>query len=70
VQRQGVDPDLAKAIVYVENAQGHYFGGAWLAERLGLARSLFPMNINPVFGQNWRGPMPISAIRGTTFVPV
>lgn len=46
-RRQGVDPDLAKAIVFSENARGHYFGSARAAEGLGLADSYLPMNINP-----------------------
>ena len=43
----GVDPDLAKSIMYVENAQGHYYGLAAVAESLGIARSIMPMNIRP-----------------------
>lgn len=45
--RAGVDPNLIRAIMYVENAQGHYFGAARAAEGLGLAKSIFPMNIRP-----------------------
>ena len=41
---QGVDPDLVKAIMYVENAHGAY---GHPLEALGLAESLFPMNIRP-----------------------
>ena len=44
-RRAGVDPNLVKAIMYVENAQGHYFGGGRLAERLGRAKSILPMNV-------------------------
>jgi hypothetical protein len=43
----GIDPDLLRAVMYVENAQGHYSGAANIAEALGIASSLFPMNINP-----------------------
>ena len=46
-RRQGVDPDLIKAIVFAENARGHYFGLAKFAEGFGIADSIFPMNINP-----------------------
>jgi len=52
---QGVDPNLVKAIMYVENAQGHYFGLSELAEILGQASSLMPMNINP---NTWGGLLP------------
>jgi hypothetical protein len=46
-KRVGIDPDLLRAVMYVENAQGHYRGLADVAEFLGIASSLFPMNINP-----------------------
>lgn len=49
--RQKVDPDLIRAIIYAENARGHYFGAARAAEGLGKANSIFPMNINP---ELWR----------------
>ena len=41
--RQGVDADLVKAIMYVENAQGRSYG---FAETFGLASTILPMNIN------------------------
>lgn len=41
--RQGVDPDLVKAIMYVENAQGQLYA---VAETIGLASTILPMNIN------------------------
>jgi hypothetical protein len=47
--RVGVDPDLIRAIIYLEKAQGWY--GA-VAEPVGLAKSLFPMNIRPAL---WSG---------------
>jgi hypothetical protein len=46
---QGVDANLVKAIMYVENAQGWY--GIPL-EAIGIAGSLFPMNIKP---DVWKG---------------
>lgn len=52
--KQKVDPDLIRAIIYAENAHGHYFGAARAAEglgRLGKAGSIFPININP---EKWR----------------
>ncbi len=45
--RQGVHPDLVKSIIFAENARGHYYGLANLAEAVGYADSLFPMNIKP-----------------------
>ena len=50
--KQGVDPNLTKAIAYVENMNGHYFGAAKAAEGLGMANSILPMNINP---KTWSG---------------
>jgi soluble lytic murein transglycosylase-like protein len=47
--RARVDPNLMRAIMYVENAQGHYLGAARAAEGLGLAKSILPMNIRPNF---------------------
>jgi hypothetical protein len=44
---QGVDPNLVKAILYYENADGHRFGGNSLADRIGVSGSVMPMNINP-----------------------
>ncbi|MEQ8228820.1 MAG: hypothetical protein RIA64_12105 [Rhodospirillales bacterium] len=46
-RKQGVDPDLIKAIVYAENARGHYFGTAKMLEGFKLAGTIFPMNIDP-----------------------
>ncbi len=45
-KRQGVDINLVKAIVYAENARGHYQGLSKVAEAVGLAETYFPMNIN------------------------
>ena len=42
-RKQGVDPDLTKAIAYVENMNGHYFGTAKAAEDLGIEDSILPM---------------------------
>lgn len=41
----GVDPDLVRAIMYIENAHGALYGAA--AEAFGVAKSLLPMNIRP-----------------------
>ena len=46
-RRQKVDPDLVKAIVFAENARGHYFALAKTAEGFDVAETFLPMNINP-----------------------
>lgn len=51
-QRQGVDPDLIRAIMYTENADGSRYGIEALATRLRLTRTLMPMNID---AQTWQG---------------
>jgi len=45
-KRQGVDPDLIRAIMYVENADGDPHGLNKAAEAMGWADSLLLMNIN------------------------
>ena len=42
---QGVDPNLVKAIMYVENAHGASYG--WIPESIGAEKTTLPMNINP-----------------------
>lgn len=42
-ERQGVDPDLVKAIVYLENSRGASYGDFF--ERIGRSDSILPMNI-------------------------
>lgn len=44
-KRFGVDPDLVRAIAYVEYANGYSYGGP--AQWVGAAGSLYPMNIRP-----------------------
>ncbi|MFN4276780.1 MAG: peptidoglycan-binding protein [Ferrovibrio sp.] len=44
-ERQKVDPDLIKAILYYENADGHKGGFDALADMVGLSRSQRPMSI-------------------------
>jgi hypothetical protein len=46
-KRLGVDPDLVKAVLYYENADGHRFGLNDLGDRLGASDTVMPMNINP-----------------------
>ncbi len=43
--RQGVDPDLVRAMMYTEDANGALYGPAVQAARV--AGSLLPMNIKP-----------------------
>lgn len=47
-RRQKVNPDIVKAIVFAANARGHYFCAARALEGLSAAKSIFPMNINPI----------------------
>ena len=47
---QRVDPDLIKAIMYVENAHGASYGRFF--ESLGVSDTILPMNINP---ETWEG---------------
>ena len=42
---KGVDPDLVRAIIYVEVSHGGFYGN--YAEMLGVAKSKLPMNIKP-----------------------
>ena len=44
---QMVDPDLVRAIMYVENADESQGAFTKFVEDLGLAKTLLPMNINP-----------------------
>ena len=44
---QGVDPDLVRAIMYYENADGNVRGLGKKAEEAEKAKSLLPMNIKP-----------------------
>lgn len=52
-KRLGIDPDLVRAIVYVEYANGYGYGGP--AQLAGLAGSLYPMNIRPKIWQDLAG---------------
>ena len=42
-KRQGVDPDLIRAIIYVENAQGYY---GFFFEAIDVSDTILPMNIS------------------------
>lgn len=54
--RLGVDPDLVRAVMYVETAQGYYFGAGPLLDLLRemkapdpipKSKTVLPMNVNP-----------------------
>lgn len=47
---QGVDPNLVKAIMHVENAYGRSYG--WPSEAAGLSDTILPMNVGAT---TWRG---------------
>ena len=51
-RRFGVDPDLVRAIMYIENADEHRGGGDFVGQMLGRATTPLPMNINP---ETWDG---------------
>lgn len=55
-----IDPDLIRAIMYMENARGHKFGIDRLAESVSLSDTIMPMNINPAI---W-GPLLDRPARG------
>ena len=59
---QGVDPNLVRAVMYVENADGTRFGFSALADRFKVSDTLFPMNINPV---TWAG---MGGVKAADFV--
>lgn len=46
-KKHGIDPDLVKSIMFMENARGHFYGANDLADTLGLSDTIMPMNINP-----------------------
>ncbi|MCH8097535.1 MAG: lytic transglycosylase domain-containing protein [Proteobacteria bacterium] len=46
-KRKGVDPNLVRAIMYMENADGNPLNLNRLAEDFGMASSTLPMNIKP-----------------------
>jgi len=51
-QRQDVDSNLIRAIMYVENADGSHYGLESVLTAMGAAKTLMPMNINP---KTWEG---------------
>ncbi len=46
-KRKGVDPDLVRAIMYMENADGNPLNLNRQLEKIGMARSILPINIKP-----------------------
>ena len=51
-RKHGVDPDMVRAIIWVETARGHKGIFNDLADKLGLSDTQMPMNIN---GDIWSG---------------
>lgn len=45
-QKYNVDPDILRAVMYTENATGHWFGGNKLRDITKTSNSQMPMNIN------------------------
>ncbi|MBT6116868.1 MAG: lytic transglycosylase domain-containing protein [Rhodospirillaceae bacterium] len=56
----GVDPDLVRAIMYVEAADGHYLKGGWLADKLEWSDTIEPMNVHR---EVWDGMAGVPASR-------
>ena len=54
-QRYNVDSNLVKAIMYTENACGHYYGGNAIADYIGISKSQMPMNIRSNIWSNFQG---------------
>jgi soluble lytic murein transglycosylase-like protein len=46
-EKEGVDPDLIRATMYIETTQGYYFGLGSHLDQAGLSKTILPMNINP-----------------------
>lgn len=43
--KEGVDPDLIRSIMYVETTQGYYLGLGTIMDKVGLSKTILPMNI-------------------------
>lgn len=54
-QLYSVDPDIIKAIMFTENACGHYYGGNALMDYIGKSKSQMPMNIRGDIWGNFQG---------------
>ena len=54
-QQYNVDSNLVKAIMYTENACGHYYGGNAIADYIGISKSQMPMNIRSNIWSNFQG---------------
>ena len=63
-RRQHVDPDLVRAIMYVENADGHYFGLGKFREGIGLVQTIEPMNVHQEIWAGIGGISPQELHRG------
>lgn len=54
-KKHGVDPDLVKAIMYMEGANGHKGGLDYVADMVGVSTSVYPMNIQNQWGRGFIG---------------
>lgn len=54
-KKHGVDPDLVKAVMYIENATGHKYGLNDTVDKMGMSGSQMPMNINGKLWSNFEG---------------
>ncbi|MBF0252074.1 MAG: lytic transglycosylase domain-containing protein [Alphaproteobacteria bacterium] len=52
------DPDLIRAVMWSENARGHFFGMNDLADSYGFSNTVMPMNVNKKL---WSGLVGASA---------
>ncbi|CCQ74803.1 hypothetical protein [Magnetospira sp. QH-2] len=46
-EKHKVDPDLIRAVMWAENARGHWYGANDFLDRIGFSDTVMPMNINP-----------------------
>jgi hypothetical protein len=68
-EEEGIDPNLIRAIMFVETTHGNYGGGGRIADALGISKSVLPMNINEqywgdTFGARAELDKPLYNIRG------
>ena len=50
-----MDADIIKAIMFTENACGHYYGGNALMDYIGKSKSQMPMNVRGDIWSNFQG---------------
>lgn len=54
-KKHGVDPDMVKAIMYMEGANGHKFSLDHVADMVGISTSIYPMNMQNYWGRGFMG---------------